>query len=141
MINSIEIEGSISVECFMVKYSFLPHPFLILPSQAARFIKWIPVAISQSNKEAMDKLGIAFDREVVVCSDERIERLVEIYNTMQEYDEKRIENASALNPEQFEKKNEDSGEISRYVVAKDYKNAIPVVHKWCYGKVEYCDKI
>lgn len=88
MINSIEIEGSINVECFMVKYSFLPHPFLILPSQTARFVKWVPVSISKSNKETMDKLGIEFDREVVVCSDERTEKIIEIYNTMREKDEK-----------------------------------------------------
>lgn len=141
MINSIEIEGSISVECFMVKYSFLPHPFILLPSQAARFVKWVPVAISQSNKEEMDKLGIKFDREVVVCSDEKIEKIVEIYNKMFEEDEKKITRFENPNPNQFTKRNPETKNFDTYRIKEDYKNATPIVRDWCFGKVEYCEKI
>ncbi len=141
MINSIEIEGSISVECFMVKYSFLPHPFLILPSQAARYIKWVPVAISEANKKVMDELGIRFDREVVVCGDERMEKIVEIYNSINEKDEKEIQSAVGSTPDKFTKKNPETNSFETYQIKEDYKNAIPVVHRFCYGKVDYCEKI
>lgn len=139
MINSIEIEGSISVECFMVKYSFLPHPFLILPSQASRFVKWGAIAISKSNKDVMDKFGLRFDREVVVCSDERMERIVEIYSEIQKHDDKEL--AKSSDTDQFFKKNTETDSFDTYRIVDDYKKGVPFVRKWCYGKVEYCEKI
>ncbi len=137
MINSIEIEGNINVECFLVKYSFLPHPFLILPSQASRYVRWIPVAISMSNKEVMDKYGISFRRDVPVCSDTRIDMLLDIYESNRQLDEVSIKDYEA----DFEKENAETGNIERYSITDDHKNHIPIVRPGCRGIVEYCEKI
>lgn len=140
MINSIEIEGSISVECFLVKYSFLPHPFIILPSQAARFVRWMPVAISKSDKEILDKCGISFGGEVYVCSDERIEKLVEICEINSRIDEKLVKETDKLKNNCFEKENPETGETEVYKITENHKEGIPVILTGSCGKVVYCEK-
>ena len=139
MINSVEIEGNISAECFLVKYSFLPHPFLILPSQAARHVRWMPVAISKSNKEVLDECGIAFAKDAALCSDERMEKLMDVYQSNLFADEQTMKDTEQES--YFEKVNPETDEIEKYHILDDHKKHIPVVRANCNGKVVYCEKI
>ena len=44
-------------------------------------------------------------------------------------------------PDQFTKRNPETKSFDTYRIKEDYKNATPIVRDWCFGKVEYCEKI
>ena len=47
-------------EAFLIKYDFLPHPFLLFAVQGAKNILWMPVAISESTAKEMEKRKLEF---------------------------------------------------------------------------------
>ena len=48
------------VEAFVVKYSFLPHPFIVFPYKTHRNLKFLPVSMSESNAKILEKHKISF---------------------------------------------------------------------------------
>ena len=47
-------------EAFLIKYDFLPHPFLLFAVQGSKSVLWMPVAISESTEREMKKRKLEF---------------------------------------------------------------------------------
>ncbi len=83
-IISVNVEGVRYTEAFLVKYSFLKHPFLIFPVKGNYKTFWNPVAISESTKKEMDErninfeFGKNFDFDVSVADDSYFSPFVKI---------------------------------------------------------------
>lgn len=55
------VDEILYVEAFMIRYDFLPHPFILFPVQGRERVFWNPVAISESVHAEMQNRGLSFD--------------------------------------------------------------------------------
>lgn len=85
-IISVNVDNVKYTEAFLIKYSFLEHPFLIFPVKGTHKIFWNPVAISKSCEKTMLKHNLAFKFgdnyvfDAVVRPDKEFEPLLKIEN-------------------------------------------------------------
>lgn len=80
-IINVSVEDCTYTEAFLVKYDYLPHPFIILPVQGSKSVTWIPVAVSASSEKVLKKEGFEFDYynfDLVVRPDSEFEPLVQL---------------------------------------------------------------
>jgi len=78
-----EVSKLTYTEAFMIRYDFLPHPFILFPVTSGGRLFWNPVAISTSNADIMTRKGLSFkvgkkDLSPVILADSMFESLLEI---------------------------------------------------------------
>lgn len=77
-IISVNVESVRYTEAFLIKYSFLPHPFLIFPVKGRHKTFWNPVAVSKSSKMEMEERNLEFKFDVTTIDDSYFQPLVKI---------------------------------------------------------------
>ncbi len=84
-VTGAEVARLTYTEAFMIRYDFLPHPFILFPVTSGTRLFWNPVAISTSNAEIMAQNELSFtvgkrDLAPLVMPDEIFAPLLEIEN-------------------------------------------------------------
>ncbi len=129
-ILEVTVEECRYTEAFLVKYDYLPHPFVVFPQQSSKSVTWIPVAVSESNAKVLKSKGFNFDYynfELAVRPDKEFLPLVDI-----EKEYKLVVPANTL------EKSFKIGPKSYEIAPKDSPDAIMKLHSqtgitpvWC----------